>query len=269
MWLVFPVLLRRWVVARATVNPRALPAAGPPASLRDSQKFAKRTLAKSWEVSCDMEIHQTKVVHHLMKIMFLLVGTYGTPQYSRTIETQDTRALMKHLGHKPSARQKRKDTKLSATTIETLSSNRSTRINRHFSNAEYWSQQHLGVSTEEEITEGAVAVLVTGQLRFENEAHVGLFRRALQDTDVYVVTYPSFRTLGHRLSNNVLLVDPKPHEDAVGEDTSLWQWLLLAQGLIRWKSVLLKTSAYHTLVRARTDLVLPPEFTFGQCRSRL
>ena len=37
VWLVFPVLLRRWVVARATVNPRALPAAGPPASLRDSR----------------------------------------------------------------------------------------------------------------------------------------------------------------------------------------------------------------------------------------
>ena len=164
-------------------------------------------------------------------------------------------------------------------------------VNDHFSNAEYWSQLHLAPAlSRTPPPRGKVAVLITGQIRVESEAHLDTIARAAEGVDLFVCTYKPFEALARRFRLQGLLIVNTTYEieklselralqryqssdsSEVSITARLWQWLLLQRGLRHWRSQLLGDreggSPYHTIARFRSDMHFAEGFRFRSCVGR-
>jgi hypothetical protein len=107
-----------------------------------------------------------------------------------------------------------------------------------------------------------VAVLVTGQIRFDNASDLADRRHWIGGADVYVVTYPQFAPYAAALTTldeRVLLVNESHFDTGAWQSmrlpTNLRQWALLTFALLRFD-----LREYDVLVRWRTELsIMGPE----------
>lgn len=93
-----------------------------------------------------------------------------------------------------------------------------------------------------------VAVLITGQLRFNNEQILKDFKKILTNFDIYISTYESFKREANYLTdkNNILYVDEK-----LQMQRHKYQWFHLNNLLKTFKNELLE---YYSIIRLRTDI---------------
>jgi len=69
-----------------------------------------------------------------------------------------------------------------------------------------------------------VAVLVTGELRFRDAAHLARVEAVLPRRDCFAVTYERFATLARRLAARCLFLGSADIAANHLEDRNLWQW---------------------------------------------
>ena len=112
------------------------------------------------------------------------------------------------------------------------------------------------------------AVLFAGSLRVENDDHLQSLKTLLEGVPVFVGTHTEYATIAEVLCNNrtdrMLLIPRATVEDEAAElrkMSNLYQFYWL-QGMIRKFAIL--RSDYSVLVRARTDLIMGPDFGYAR-----
>jgi hypothetical protein len=90
-----------------------------------------------------------------------------------------------------------------------------------------------------------IAILLPGELRFQNEDHFNSFLKYLEGYDIYISTYPKYSSLANKISNNVITTEIDLPQD------NMYQWHHLDNIIKKWKDELLK---YDILIKLRTDI---------------
>jgi hypothetical protein len=122
------------------------------------------------------------------------------------------------------------------------------------------SQLH---KVRELVIDHKVAVFITGQLRLRDENHLDRIRKALSQSDCFVVSYWAYQKSAAALANRTLLLTMTEMK-GMRLHRSLWQWYQLSRGLQHWREIL-EQENYHTICRYRTDISLPERFSFQHC----
>lgn len=100
-----------------------------------------------------------------------------------------------------------------------------------------------------------IALLITGQLRFENESLFNSFLDIIKDYDVYISTYTIYKHLAKKITDNVIFLDE--HIDYKRKyQSNMYQWWHLQNLIRKYKPILLK---YDILYRLRVDINIPKE----------
>ena len=90
------------------------------------------------------------------------------------------------------------------------------------------------------------AIILTGELRFDNEIHFNQFINFINGFDVFISTYPKYEKLAKQITNNYVVSETSLPQG------NMYQWYHLDKIIKQWKSTLLN---YEILIKLRTDLI--------------
>lgn len=90
-----------------------------------------------------------------------------------------------------------------------------------------------------------IAILINGELRFDNKLHLERFKSMISDYDVYISTYPTYESIGKELTDNCIIADTKLPQG------NMYQWFHLDNIIKKWKDALL---GYDIIIKIRTDI---------------
>jgi hypothetical protein len=90
------------------------------------------------------------------------------------------------------------------------------------------------------------AIILTGELRFDNENHFNEFIKFIDGLDVFISTYPKYEKLAKQITNNYMVSETSLPQG------NMYQWYHLDMVIKQWKSILL---SYEILIKLRTDLI--------------
>jgi hypothetical protein len=89
------------------------------------------------------------------------------------------------------------------------------------------------------------AILITGELRFEDENHFNKFYSLVENYDIFIATHPKYEWLAKQITNKYILSDVQLPQG------NMYQWYHLNQLISNWKDLLL---TYDVLIKLRTDI---------------
>jgi hypothetical protein len=105
-----------------------------------------------------------------------------------------------------------------------------------------------------------LAIILTGELRFESKEHFDDFYEKIKDFDVYISTYKRYESICRMITPHYTFVDDKNREDEIlgfaksmgSRRLGLWQWFNLSNILKQYKNELLQ---YDCILKLRTDII--------------
>lgn len=98
-----------------------------------------------------------------------------------------------------------------------------------------------------------IAILITSQLRFENELTFNLFLDKIKKYDIYISTYLIYEKIAKKITDNIIYLDNNPDYKTTYQ-SNMYQWLHLQYLIRTYKE---KLSNYNILYRIRTDTNIP------------
>lgn len=96
-----------------------------------------------------------------------------------------------------------------------------------------------------------MAILLVGELRFENESHFFKFKHNLKNYNLFISTYPKYERIAKLLTDNYIITDislPNKYRPY----KHIYQWFHLNNILIIYKNVL--NQNFQNLIKLRTDI---------------
>lgn len=96
----------------------------------------------------------------------------------------------------------------------------------------------------------SIALLIVGEMRFENEYSLNIFIDKFKKYDIYISTYLKYKNIASKISKNTIFLENYNNEKQ--KKSNIYQWLHLDYIISNYKKKLLN---YDKIFKIRTDII--------------
>lgn len=91
-----------------------------------------------------------------------------------------------------------------------------------------------------------VAIILLGEMRFENEKHFFDFKKLIEGKDVFISTYLKYESMAKIITSKIII------NEVSLPQSNMYQWYHLDKVIKQWRDELIN---YDVLIRLRTDMI--------------